>query len=78
MLALAKKITKESDPDIAKQKFITLISDDSQFYNDGAIPANESDANAHKMCTDVKSAEMFCPKRTAAMKNWFAHTKEVS
>lgn len=77
MLELAKKTTKESDLVIAKQKFLKLINSSSQFYSEGDIPANESDSNAHKLCSDMKGAEMYCPHRTAAMNNWFAHTKEV-
>ena len=77
MLDLAKEITKESDEFIAKREFIKLINGSSQFYNDGDIPANESDANAHKLCSNVEGAEKHCPRRTAAMKNWFGHTKEV-
>lgn len=77
MLELAKKITKKSDPDEAKLRFKDLINGSSMYYSDGEIPANESDANAHKLCSSVKDAERYCPKRTAAMKNWFAHTKEV-
>ena len=77
MLELAEKTTKESDLVIAKEKFLKLINSSSQFYNDGDIPANESDANAHKLCSDMKGAERYCPNRTAAMNNWFAHAKEV-
>ena len=77
VLELAEKTTKESDPVVAKQQFLKLINSSSQFYNEGDIPANESDANAHKLCSDMKGAEMYCPNRTKAMKNWFAHTKEV-
>ena len=78
VLDLAKKITKRNDPDEAKLRFKDLINGSSMFYNDGDIPANESDANAHKVCSTAKDAEKYCPKRTAAIKNWFAHTKQVT
>ena len=77
ILELAKKITKNTDQEQAKTAFKRLISESSQYYNDGAIPANESDANAHKVCSSVKDAKKYCPKRFAAMNKWFAHSKEV-
>ena len=77
MLELAKKITKTTDPVQAKFSFIHLINGSNMYYNDGDIPANESDKNAHKLCSSVKDAERYCPNRTAAMKNWFAHSKQV-
>ena len=78
MLKLATKLTKIDDVDEAKRRFKELIDDPKMFYNDEVIPANESDANAHKVCSTVKDAERYCPHRIAAMKNWFAHTKQVS
>lgn len=78
MLELAKKVTKLNDVDEAKLRFKDLINDPEMYYNDKDIPANESDANAHKVCSTVKDAERYCPHRTAAMKNWFDHTKQVT
>jgi len=78
VLELAKKVTKTNDEDEAKRRFKELINDPKMYYNDKDIPANESDANAHKVCSSVKDAERYCPHRTAAMKNWFGHTKQVT
>ena len=77
MLELTKTITKETNADNAKNKFIEIINASDQFYSVGDIPANESDSNAHKLCISDEKAAMYCPKRTAAMKNWFSYTKEV-
>ena len=78
MLKLATKLTKKDDVDEAKRRFKELINDPKMYYNDKDIPANESDANAHKVCSNAKDAERYCPHRTAAMKNWFDHAKQVT
>lgn len=78
ILKLATKVTKVDDENEAKRRFKELINDPKMFYNDKEIPANESDANAHKVCSTVKDAEKYCPHRTAAMENWFEHTKQVT
>lgn len=78
MLNLAKNVTKQDNVDEAKRRFKELINDTKMYYNDKDIPANESDANAHKVCSTVKEAERHCPHRTAAMKNWADHTKQVT
>lgn len=77
LLEVAKKITKTTDEEQAKITFKRLIDESSQYYNDGDIPANESDANAHKVCSSVQDAKKYCPKRFAAMNKWFSHAKEV-
>lgn len=77
VLELTKTITKETNADNAKNKFIKIINASDQFYSVGDIPANESDSNAHKVCISDEKAAMYCPKRTAAMKNWFSYTKEI-
>lgn len=77
VLDLAKNVTKENETEQAKLKFIKLINSSSMYYNDGDIPANESDENAHKICSSAKDAERFCPNRWATMKNYFDHAKQV-
>lgn len=77
-MKLATKVTKVDDENEAKRRFKELINDPKMFYNDKEIPANESDTNAHKVCSTVKDAEKYCPHRTAAMENWFEHTKQVT
>ena len=78
MLKLATEVTKLDDVNEAKRRFKELINDTKMFYNDEVIPANESDANAHKVCSSAKDAARYCPHRTAAMKNWFDHSKQVT
>ena len=48
------------------------------FYNKRDIPKNESSPAAHKLCSSVPGAKIFCPVRWNAMQNWFAHAREVS
>ena len=78
MLELAKNATKLENVDEAKRRFKELINDTKMYYNDKDIPANESDDNAHKVCSNVKGAERYCPHRIAAMKKWFDHSKQVT
>lgn len=77
VLELAKKATKLENVDEAKRRFKELINDTKMYYNDKDIPANESDDNAHKVCSTVKGAERYCPHRIAAMKKWFDHSKQI-
>ena len=41
------------------------------------IPGTESDANAHKLCSNEAGAQKHCPKRWAAMQKWFTLAREV-
>lgn len=47
------------------------------FFNKEPFPANESDENAHNLCTSVEEAKKYCPKRWETMEKWFAEARRV-
>ena len=47
------------------------------FFNKEPFPANESNENAHNLCTSVKEAKNYCPKRWETMEKWFAEARRV-
>ena len=63
-------MTEETNETAAIIKFRQLLKKQTQYYNSAPFPANESDKNAHKNCTDEKSAEKNCPVRWAAYLRW--------
>jgi len=49
------------------------LEDQSMFFNDEPIPANESNKEAFQKCVDMASAKKHCPKRYASMLKWFEY-----
>ena len=75
---MARNVTQEDDTLKAKDEFIKILNRSEMFYNKRDIPKNESSPAAHKLCSSVPGAKIFCPVRWNAMQNWFAHAREVS
>lgn len=42
------------------------------------IPQEESTPAAHELCSDEEGAQQHCPKRWAAMQEWFTLARQVS
>jgi len=59
----------------AKDEFIKRLNESDMYYADKAIPANESNENAHVLCSSVEGAIKYCPNRWKAMQNWFAEAR---
>lgn len=78
VLNLARNVTQEDDTQKAKDEFIKILNRSEMFYNKRDIPKNESSPAAHKLCSSIHGAKIFCPVRWNAMQNWFAHAREVS
>ena len=70
-------MTKEADNDTAKELFIKRLNNSDMYFAEKPIPANESDENAHKLCSSVEGAREYCPVRWEAMQNWFAEARRV-
>ena len=47
------------------------------FFNKEPFPANESNENAHNLCTSVEEAKKYCPNRWETMEKWFAEARRV-
>ena len=71
-------VTKESNNDTAKDKFIQRMNHSDMYFIQEEIPQNESNERAYMLCGDVESAKKYCPTRWRAMENWFAETRMVS
>ncbi|XP_032229067.1 uncharacterized protein LOC5504853 [Nematostella vectensis] len=78
LLQLARKISGEKDNDKAKLKVQEEFNKPSNYFNETSIPANESDKNAHKLCSSVDTAKAHCPVRWRAMENWFQYVRQLS
>lgn len=77
VLEIARSVTGQSDNATAKQQFIIRLNQSDMFFVDEPIPQNESDKNAHNLCSNLKDAEKYCPKRWAAMQRWFSEAQKV-
>lgn len=77
VLEIARQVTGENDNDTAKQEFIQRLNQSDMFFNKEPFPANESNENAHNLCTSVKEAKKYCPKRWETMEKWFAEARRV-
>lgn len=74
---MARNETGISNSTKAINKFKEMLNSSDQYFNEGEIPANESNANAHLNCSSVEDAKTHCPKRMEAMERWFSQTREV-
>ena len=70
-------MTGKSDNDTAKDLFIKKLNESDMFFNEEPFPANESDKNAHDLCSSVEGAMKYCPKRWETMQKWFAEARRV-
>ena len=79
MLEVAREITQASSNKTAEKKFRQdyLRNREKSYYNTEPFPANESDKNAHVMCSTAEGAERYCPKRWEAMQRWFKMSRQV-
>ncbi|XP_048584057.1 uncharacterized protein LOC5511190 [Nematostella vectensis] len=75
-VAVALEVTGESDNATAVAKFREILNSTESYFND-PIPANESDANAHRLCSDIKGAQKYCPVRWDAIQQWFREARKV-
>ena len=78
VLQIARSVTKQASNDTAKDLFIKRLNESDMYFTDKPIPANESDQNAHILCSSVEGAMKYCPKRWEAMQKWFTEARRVS
>ncbi|KXJ22621.1 uncharacterized protein LOC110251997 [Exaiptasia diaphana] len=76
VVEIAKQITKIQKNDSAVVEFRKLLNSSDSYFND-PIPRNESDENAHRLCSDLKGAQKYCPQRWKAMQMWFKEARRV-
>lgn len=77
VLEIARSVTNQTSNDTAKELFIKRLNESDMYFVDKPIPANESDENAHVLCSSVEGAKKYCPNRWKAMQNWFAEARKV-
>lgn len=77
VLEIARSVTNQTSNDTAKELFIKRLNESDMYFTDKPIPANESDENAHVLCSSVEGAKKYCPNRWKAMQNWFAEARRV-
>lgn len=77
VLEIARSVTNQTSNDTAKELFIKRLNESDMYFVDKPIPANESDENAHVLCSSVDGAKKYCPNRWKAMQNWFAEARKV-
>ena len=63
--------------DTAVEEFRKLLNSTESYFNDQPIPLNESNAEAHRKCSDLKGAKKHCPTRWEAMMKWFKEARTV-
>lgn len=78
VLEIARSVTNQTSNDTAKELFIKRLNESDMYFADKPIPENESNANAHVLCSSVEGAKKYCPNRWRAMQNWFAESKKVN
>ena len=70
LIEASKKYTGATDEKEAIAKMKKVFESDSMWHGDLKFPANESDAHAHKTCTDDESARKYCPTRWKSVEKW--------
>lgn len=70
-------VTGISNETEAVRAFRKILTNQSSYYNDAPFPEIESNATAHKRCTDIKSARKYCPERYKSLQKWMATCREI-
>ena len=73
----AKSFTGNNSESEAIALFKEELNASSNFFNSESFPANESDKMAHHLCSNAKAAKKYCPKRWAALQEWFKEARMV-
>lgn len=73
----AKSFTGNNNESEAIALFKEELNASSNFFNSESFPANESDEMAHHLCSNAKAAKKYCPKRWAALQEWFKEARMV-
>ena len=76
-MEIAKNMTGETDENDAIREFKKIIDNPKENFNTEPFPANESNENAYRNCSDKQSAEKNCPKRWAAMAGWSSYCRST-
>jgi len=61
----------------AIREFKKRLNASDNYFNDKPFPANESDKNAHELCSSIDAAKKHCPKRWEALQSWFKEARMV-
>ncbi|XP_031561165.1 uncharacterized protein LOC116297142 [Actinia tenebrosa] len=78
LMNLTRKITGESDNDRAKASMKAKLNEQSNYFANQNIPANESNEDAYKRCISMETAKVHCPVRWYAMQRWFSYVRELT
>ena len=73
----AKSFTGNNSESEAIALFKEELNASSNFFNNESFPENESDKMAHRLCSNAKAAKKYCPKRWAALQEWFKEARTV-
>ena len=74
----AKGDTGETNETEAIKQFRQKLDSSDNYFNDEAFPANESDSNAHTLCSSIDAAKKHCPTRWKAIQSWFKEARMVN
>ncbi|KAK3737262.1 hypothetical protein QZH41_019871 [Actinostola sp. cb2023] len=75
---VAREVTKIYNDNVtAVQEFRKLLNSSKMYFNEDPIPANESDENAFRKCSNLKGAEKYCPRRWEALQKWFKEARQA-
>lgn len=57
--------------------FVPLLNAEDQWHNTEIFPDNESNPQAHKICSSPERAKKYCPKRWEALQKWSTYIRGV-
>lgn len=74
----AKGDTGEDNETEAIKQFRNKLDSSDNYFNDDAFPDNESDSNAHVLCSNIDGAKKYCSMRWRALQSWFKEARMVN
>lgn len=57
--------------------FVHILHLDDQWHNPQTFPENESNSQAHEICSSAERAKKYCPKRWEALQIWSKYVRSV-
>ena len=77
VVEVARQVTGKSVNETAITKFREILNSSASYFNEEPFPANESNKEAHRKCSDIEGAKKYCPKRWAALELWMAESRKA-
>ena len=77
VIEIAINDTGRTDNNTAKTLFLSNLNSDTWYFNEAALPEEQSNEDAQRKCVDMETAARHCGRRLAVIQKWFDEAMKV-